>query len=925
MRRLLPACRWLICAGLGFAWAAAGQPADSPGQRPPPSDAMPVYRPLVPPDDRWALGSYWQPGSVGNRDFYLAETGPWSRLREDSIRPLKQLGLYRRMIPGYMDVNLFDPARRKDLSPAFRSIVDSFLANRWPVHSIQYCLAQGRPPPSAAAVQALGDLWIGDGQPEEILYRLEPVFHYFKTGRKWVGSSMDVYREEPLVRFMRDDLCPLLDKELPCYHDPKHDWTRKELRRLCDLYCDAYVKKVGRPVAWGMYLSPYRLACLPETVTVAEKGADAFSNARARGVMRQSGGRKLYFVWRGHEPTEQYAYLDDHPLFANPRRQRQGYPLPHVWYYLFRPYLIGANYATVEGFPENLVQDPDGDGQYELSTLGHIVHSLLEFVDRFPQRGIPYAPVALLMDYDRSWPHVEYPMGTTYAGFNLPYDDADQMNHGLLCDLLLPEHRHTRYTHGYSRTAPYGEIFDILAPNMPGRPVDPRIFEGYKVLFALGGLEIDAALAGCLESYVRGGGTLVLNVEDLGRLSPSLFGVTAGRQNRRGSIIRCRLDGHEFAEAPFLFRPLELRGAEALYTCDGLPVVTRHKLGLGHAVLVAPRYMIQDQALVSDQYPAHFPQKWKKKPLLRFTADLLDHLTSGLSPIEVLRREEDKEDLSWLINRKGDGWVVSVLNYSLRREELVERPMGTAKVWADYPYKAVPFQMVCRAPSEDCVEWYDVRRPAREMQAGRMVVSDSIRGGEIRVYEFQPRPIQPRRCMRSVDLARKAALKASSSYPGYPPQNAIDGPPDNERFWQSGPDAKRRSLNILPQWLQVDLGRSETVDHVFVLFHVWPGQTPEMRQQIYKYVVEVSADERQWTTVVDERRNELPARGEGADRWFEPLRARYVRLTVLKNSARSGAQVVSFQVTGDKQEPHLVGPGDPAPRSALPLGKSSSN
>ena len=79
-----------------------------------------------------------------------------------------------------------------------------------------------------------------------------------------------------------------------------------------------------------------------------------------------------------------------------------------------------------------------------------------------------------------------------------------------------------------------------------------------------------------------------------------------------------------------------------------------------------------------------------------------------MSPIEVLRRDEDKEDLSWLISRKGDGWVVSVFNYSLKREELVSQPIATAKVLAEYPYKAVPFQLACRAPMQDCVEWYDV-------------------------------------------------------------------------------------------------------------------------------------------------------------------------------------------------------------------------
>jgi acyl-CoA thioesterase-1 len=226
---------------------------------------------------------------------------------------------------------------------------------------------------------------------------------------------------------------------------------------------------------------------------------------------------------------------------------------------------------------------------------------------------------------------------------------------------------------------------------------------------------------------------------------------------------------------------------------------------------------------------------------------------------------------------------------------------------------------------QDCVEWYDVRRPAAQMQAGRMVVSDSIRGGEIRVYEFQPRRIEPRRCTRFVNFAIKAPVKASSSYPDYPPQNAVGGQLDNGHFWQSGLDPKRRSLNTMPQWLEVDLEKTETVDHVFVLFHVWPGQTPEMRQRIYKYLVEVSEDEQTWKTVVDERRNEMPARPEGADRWFEPVKARYVRLTVLKNSALAGAQVVAFQVTGDKQESHLVGAYDATLPRVLLIGDSTSD
>ena len=75
-------------------------------------------------------------------------------------------------------------------------------------------------------------------------------------------------------------------------HDLDHKWTRPELRILSDIYCDEFYRPAKRALPWGMYVGNYHLASLPETNSVGEKGADAFCNARARGTMRQFGGRK---------------------------------------------------------------------------------------------------------------------------------------------------------------------------------------------------------------------------------------------------------------------------------------------------------------------------------------------------------------------------------------------------------------------------------------------------------------------------------------------------------------------------------------------------------------------------------------------------------------------------------------------------------
>ena len=72
----------------------------------------------------------------------------------------------------------------------------------------------------------------------------------------------------------------------------------------------------------------------------------------------------------------------------------------------------------------------------------------------------------------------------------------------------------------------------------------------------------------------------------------------------------------------------------------------------------------------------------------------------------------------------------------------------------------------------------------------------------------------------------------------------------------------------------------------------------ETRQFIYKYVVEASVDGKEWTNVLDESRNADPGRAEGLERWFAPMPARYVRLTVIDNSAAAGVQLVELEVRG---------------------------
>ncbi len=857
--------------------------------------------PLIPVNQDYALGPYWRrfrPGDPGypfGRDFYFAEQGNYVRTEPGRNRPYVQTGLWPHFIPGHWNLHYFDPENYRKAPPVYKQLVDAWRRSRWPLHTIQYHVMYGKPMPTQAAIKAAGNLWIGDNMPEAPIYRLDFLFEFLHTG-KWreKGSSVRPAMHQPMTAFLAKQLLPRLKRELPFCQDPDHQWSHWELRRLKDIYCEEFFRDIGKPVAWGMFVSPFFLASLPQTVCVAEKGADAFKNARARGVMRQSGGSKFYFTWRGHEPTERYGYFL-RGWYSAPGREEWGYPLPHLWYYMFRPFLIGANYSIIESMPGSLVQDVEGDGQYELSTLGHIAESLFDFIKRHPDRGTPYAPVALLRNYNR-------PNSYGMSRFQwVKPDDGEYMNHGLLRDLIFPEHRHTKFSGSYSVTAPYGEIFDILAPNLPGRAIDPKIFAGYKVLFALGGQEIDRAYAEALKQYMQGGGTLVINVMDLGKfLAPSLFGVELAKSTVKGAVVKDEQSGRLYRENPFTRVIMQIDGAQTLYSCNGEPLITRNRVGRGYAVLIGAEYMVQNA--LEKVVIGRGRKVVELKPLLKFVPDFLARLTAGLTPFEIMVRPENRPDISWLINQKEDGWQVILFNYSLKREELIARTMGTAKVIAEYPYKSVPFKIVCSAPMADVIECYEDRDVHWSRQGGAMVISESIRGGDIRVYEFQPHRIVLPARQEAINFALQKQVSASSTLKGFSAQAAVDGRLDNNDFWQSDLDAKRHYVFDLPQWLQVDLGEVRTIDHIFVLFHTWPHATLMTRQHIYKYRVEASVDKRNWRTVIDETNNEDPARPEGLERWFTPTPARYVRLTVLRNSAEGGAKVVELKVMGTETE-----------------------
>lgn len=870
---------WLCAVGFSLGIAPAAEKQTFP--------SLPEITPLFKPATDWPLGKYWIEKTVGAKDFYLAEQGNYNRMDEKDAWPYYETGFFPQIIPGHWSLSVFNPDAK--LAPWQKEEVDQFLQNKWPLFSINYIRMQGRETPSPETLERVNDIWIGDGQPEEPIYRLEPVFHYLATGQKWQGSSMHLWKDASALDYLKNDLIPKLEKEIPGSTEPDFKWTRKTLKQLRDIYCETYLSKSIRPIAWTMYLSPYLIAEMPNVVTVASKGGDAHLLALQRGVARQSGGGKFLLSWRGHEPTERYAYLKGN-IFNLPDRENWGFPLPHLKYYIFRPYLLGENYYMNEGFPGGLIHDMDANGTFQPTALGRITKDLLDYADRVPERGTVYAPVALVQGWDRGDEQ-------QYFG-KVAFDNADWMNYALLNDLLLPEHRHAKNTGEYSVTAPFGELMDLLQPN-PNKPVDPKIFDGYKVLVLMGGITLSEQFKTVLQDYVRNGGILVVNAADAkNQFDNGFTGVEIGN-SFQATEVKNNITGKVFSEKPFNCFQLSPKGAESMYSSGGKPVVTENPYGKGHVIVAAPEYMLAIEKQPTME--SRLKNRVVRPLLLTVWSDFFDSLFAAVSPFEVRVRPEDKPDISWSICKKGDKWTLALYNYSLKREELVQDSVGTACITANYPYKAIPVEIVCRFPAEDVVELFEGREVKVQQIDGRTHVRLMCRGGDIGIYEFSrtrtPLPAYP----RHMNYSLNKPVEASSTFKGYSAEYAVDGKENNGNFWQSGDE---KGVFATPQSLTVDLQKPEWIDHIKLIYHVWEQRDPELRQNAYKYQVQSSMDGKDWKTVVDESKNESPAGLGGIETWFKPAQARYVKLLVLRNSSNGGAQVVEFAVMGAAKEPY---------------------
>jgi hypothetical protein len=112
--------------------------------------------------------------------------------------------------------------------------------------------------------------------------------------------------------------------------------------------------------------------------------------------------------------------------------------------------------------------------------------------------------------------------------------------------------------------------------------------------------------------------------------------------------------------------------------------------------------------------------------------------------------------------------------------------------------------------------------------------------------------------------------------------NAYDG--DGSSWWAGPPT---------PRWLQVDLEQPTRIARIEVFPYCGD-------RRYYQYTVEISADGQQWTMVGDMSKNKKPSTARADSFKFAPVEARYVKVTMLYNSANPSVHLIEVRVFAAK-------------------------
>lgn len=346
-----------------------------------------------------------------------------------------------------------------------------------------------------------------------------------------------------------------------------------------------------------------------------------------------------------------------------------------TWYKfdIWHQYMSGAGmFYHEQGFDE--FWKPGGTSaagiqEVQLSPKGKLVDRFLRSTAAEPDRGVPYTPVAFLVDYAHGWePGPFWPNSfKNWHGHQdrFLYGDHERMLQEYFSVAYHPIGRESERpmtaTNEVYVPGVFGDIFDVIYayPDV----AKWRTIDTYPVVIAAGDIELTAAEGQRLAEYVNRGGTLLVADTHLTGPGAAALKLPAANETKEADAYHWLPQGRSLAprvtnddaqsespaqESPtlasprFRYRPIVSTSEKwqpLATTSEGDVFCAAADRGQGRVVyLSVPRGL----AIGGEAVPA--------------VARLMAHLTRGLMPVEV------DGDVEWMVNRAKDCWLVTLLN-----------------------------------------------------------------------------------------------------------------------------------------------------------------------------------------------------------------------------------------------------------------------
>jgi outer membrane protein assembly factor BamB len=266
---------------------------------------------------------------------------------------------------------------------------------------------------------------------------------------------------------------------------------------------------------------------------------------------------------------------------------------------------------------------------FSLSAHGAAFSQWYDFSALHGDRGVPYTPIAFMVDFDHGW----RPLEKVYGVWE-PDRGAASLEE-VFTHIYNWEGR-LDFERGYLPNGPYGDVFDVVTDDA----ASPAL-ANYGVVWLLGDIDLTQQHRRVLEDYVKGGGILVLDSAHATAFSSKFLGVSLARRALHATGIQTALQSLSPIPSPFPYRALTLGDdARALaWTESGAPLVAWKRVEDG-AVIVAAT----DHWLDSD------------RQLVPVMSALLRSLVDAFVPISVAA------DVQFVINQTERGYVAGLIN-----------------------------------------------------------------------------------------------------------------------------------------------------------------------------------------------------------------------------------------------------------------------